>query len=128
MPTDVGTGATIAFSSSLFAEILSIDFSGLTREAVDTTKMSTTTSRTFIPGDLYDPGELTVELNFDQDGGYLAAASAAPATVTVQLPDGAGTAQWTASGFLTNLDWTAPLEDKMTATATLKLTGNVGVA
>lgn len=124
---EIGTGATITFSSSFFAKIKNINWTGIERPAIDTTNMGTTTARTYVPGDLYDAGELEVEM-------LLAAETAAPITgaaetVTVTLPsEGAGsTSTWVASGFLTGFQWGAPLEEMQTATATIKFSGAITV-
>lgn len=124
---EIGTGATITFSSSFFAKIKNINWTGIERPAIDTTNMATTTARTYVPGDLYDAGELEVEM-------LLAAETAAPITgaaetVTVTLPsEGAGsTSTWAASGFLTGFQFGAPLEEMQTATATIKFSGAITV-
>jgi len=51
---DVGTGATIGFSTSFFATATSFSWSGVSREALDTTTLATTAAKTYMPGDLYD--------------------------------------------------------------------------
>jgi hypothetical protein len=78
-----------------------------------------------MPGDYYDPGELTVEMLFDADAepAYLVTDVAEPITITFP-----GSSTWVADGFLTGFEWTAPLEDVMTATVTLKLTGDITVS
>jgi len=122
--TDVGTGSTITFSSGFFGEILSIGWSGISREAIETSHMGTTGGRTFIPGDLYDPGELSVELNFEATDDVTTPIAAAAETVTVTFP---GSDTWAASGFMTSFEITDPLEDKMTASATIKFSGDITV-
>ena len=128
MATDIGTGATISFDdeSSFMAEITDISWDGIDRAAIDISHMGTVGGRTFLPGDLYDPGELTVELHLDQDTTPPWDESAE--TVTVTLKDGAATATWVATGFLTGFNWNAPLEDKMTATAVIKFTDEIAVS
>jgi hypothetical protein len=127
MPAFLGTGATIAFSTGFFAEILSMEWSGIARESIDTTHAGTATWKTFMPASLSDPGELTVELHLDAD--TAAPINAAPETVTVTLPsNGAGnTSTWAAQGFMTAFSFSAPMEDKQTATATIKFTGAITV-
>ena len=127
MPTDIGTGATLSFTGDWDAEILSLSWDGISREAIDTSHMGTTVARTFIPADLYDPGELTVEFNLDPDYDIETVMTATAETVAVVLQDGAGTANWSASGFITSYSWAAPLEDKMTGSATIKLTGSITI-
>ena len=65
---DIGTGATIAFSaSSTTYDLTSIEISDVSREAIDTTNLGTTVARTFIPTDLYDPGSIDIEFDYDDD-------------------------------------------------------------
>jgi hypothetical protein len=127
MPAFLGTGATIAFQTGFFAEILSLEWSGIAREPIETSHAGTSTWKTFIPGRLSDPGELSVELHLDAD--TAAPINAAAETITVTLPsNGAGdTSTWSASGFMTSFSFSAPMEDKQTATATIKFTGAITV-
>jgi len=130
MATNVGTGSTITFSSGFFGEILSIGWSGINREAVETSHMGTTGGRTFIPGDLYDPGELSVELNFEATDDVTTPITSAAETVTVTIPNSptaTTVSTWAASGFMTSFEVTDPMEDKMTASATIKFTGDITV-
>lgn len=122
MTAAVGTGTTITFNSGFFAEILSANWSGFERAAIDTTNFATTTARTFIPGDLYDPGEIEVELAFQPDTEL--PLDQAAETVTITWPDGS---TWAGSAFMRAGSITAPLEEKMTATATLKFSGAITV-
>ncbi len=123
MATDVGTGSTITFSSGFMAEINNISHSGISRESVDTSHMGTTTARTFIPGDLFDPGEITVELNFNTNVKPPILEAAETVTVTFPTSD-----TWAASGFMTSFEYDDPFEGKMTATATIKFSGDITVA
>lgn len=124
---EIGTGATITFSSSFFGKIRNISWSGISRPSIDTTHTGTTTARTFTPGDLYDAGELQVEVLFAAE--TAAPITGAAETVTVTLPsEGAGsTSTWAASGFLTGFEFQSPLEEMQVATATIKFSGAITV-
>lgn len=130
---DISTGAAITFSSGFFAEVLNIDWSGISRESIDTTHFGTTQasagefgSRTFIPGDLSDPGELSVEMHFNPDDDVPIESVAETVTLTFDLVAGDTTpANWEGTGFMTSFDVGMPLEDKMTATAVIKFSGNI---
>lgn len=123
---DVTTGASITFSSGFFAEITNIGHSGINRGSVDVTHMGTTDAREFMPTDLYDAGELSVELQFDPDSSPPIDQAAETVTVTFPTPSGGVSgATWAADGFMTDFEYTGPLEDKMTATATIKFTGTI---
>lgn len=117
--TDIGTGSTITFAG-YSAEVLDISWSGISREAIDISHMGTTGGRAFKPGDLYDPGEITVEYHFKSTAAPPMTATAD--TITITFPD---LADWSAQGFMTGFEFHDPLEDKMTARATFKITGAI---
>ena len=125
---DIGTGTTITFGTSGFtSELLSISWSGIARESVHTSHMGTAApgadkfgNRTFLPGDLADPGEITAEFHFDPSQDPII--NEAAETITITFPSGS---TWAASGFVTSFEFDDPMEDKMTATVVVKLSGNV---
>ena len=123
----IGTGASIAFATTAFvSEVLSINGSGMSRESIDTTHLGTTLNRTFTPGDLVDRGEFEIELHLDPDEAIPIDQPAEVITVTFsKVPADATAANWVFTGFMTNFDFAIPLEDKMTATATIKVTGAI---
>ena len=122
---DIGTGTTITFSTGFFAEIVDISGPEASRESVQVSHMGTTTAHIFLPTDLVDWGDLTVELLLDPQ--TKPPVNAVAETVTITFPDSAATT-WAFSGFMTGFDLGIPLEDRMTATATIKVTGDVTVA
>jgi hypothetical protein len=127
MGIDIGTSATVTFATSGFtACIRDISVSGISREAVETTCMDTSNARTFIPGDLYDPGEVSMEILFNPDTDLPLNGAAEVITITYPLGTGETSAATLAgTGFLTAVDWTVPLEDVMTASVTFKFTGEL---
>lgn len=136
MAVDIGTGTTIVFGTSGFnAEVTDVDWGGLSREAIETTHLGTAVagagkvgSKTYIPGDLSDPGEISLTGHFNPNLKPPMEAAAETITVTFPLPAGGTTpATWVASGFMTAFAETTPLEDKMGFTATIKITGNITV-
>lgn len=116
---EISTGITITFDSGFHAQILNVDWSGMERAMIDTTHMGTTVARTFKAVDLFDAGELSVELHF--------AAQVRPPidndaeTCTLTFPGGT---TWACTAAMSGFTFGAPLEDKMTATATLKFSGD----
>lgn len=126
MATDVGTGTTITLTgvdATLLADITSIEWSGWSMESVETTNMGSTSARSFISADLYDPGEITIEGHFDSTQDLPSWGTTAAIVITFAA---VGTAnRWTVDGFLTEFSISDPLEDVMTFTATLKATGAV---
>jgi hypothetical protein len=131
---DIGTGATITFgTSSWTAELLDIQWSGISRESVETSHMGTAApgvgkfgNRTHIPGDLSDPGELRIQFHLDPDDEPPIDQPAETITVAFPLVSGDATpANWAGSGFATDFSLSVPLEDKMTGEMTVKFTGNI---
>jgi predicted secreted protein len=126
---DQGFGSTITFASSFVGSIRTIDWSGLTRNPLDTTHMGTTNGwMTYLPSDLKDAGELTVEVFFDpsKDWKTQIGAAAATCTLTFPVPTGGTTAGTIAgSAFLTSFEVNDPYDDVMTATIKLRFTGEL---
>lgn len=125
---DVTTGATLtAGTSGWTAELTGINVSGVSRPAIDVTHLGSTTWREFVAGDLIDPGSIEIEGHLQPDDALDSIQDVAE-TWTIQFAasggDGTG-ASWAASGFMTDFNTTGPLEDKMTFTATIKLTGAI---
>ena len=121
----ITTGLTVTYQSGFLAEIVDFTWSGMSREDIETTNFSTTGARTFTPSTLYDPGELSVELIFDPSTTPMTPIAAAAETVTVTFSDAAPASTLAASGYMREFEVAGPLEDRMTATATLKLSGAI---
>jgi len=131
---DVGTGLSLTFSTSGYsAEVIDVAWNGISRNSIETSHMGTAAAgagtfgnRTFIPGHLSDPGELRVTVHFNPD--TLPPIDATAETVTLTYDESGGDtsgATWSATGFVTGFEMAAPLDDKMTADVTVKLSGNV---
>jgi len=119
---EIGTGCTISYSSSFFAEILSITPPGPSREAINVSHMGTTAAHVFKAVDLVDWGELEVEMAFDPSTSI--PIDSAEEQIVITFPDSSSSTM-TFQGFMTGFTMSIPLEDKMTATATIKVTGAV---
>jgi len=108
------------------AEVFSITPPSDTVDVVDATHMlSPNRTREFIDG-LIDPGEASFEMNFipggDGDDAIQAWKAAGGAkTCQIKYPNGV---TWTFTGILTGYEPTVPVDDRMTATVTLKVTGS----
>jgi hypothetical protein len=123
MAADTGFGITIAFDSGFLAEIIDVTPPAVSREAIDTSHTATTNGKmTFMPSDLIDGGELQVEIHFVPS--EVPPISSAAETVTITF--GSGTT-WAFSGFLTNYEPAAPIDDRMTATVTIKVSGAITI-
>ncbi len=125
---EIGTGTTITFegASTFFARVNSLDWGGFSRESIETTHLGTATARTFMPGDLYDPGELTVSLQHGLDA-TLPSINGSSQNIIIEFPAHtlANGAKWSAFGFMTGYDINIALEERIDATCTLKFTGAI---
>ena len=122
----VGTGTTISFESGFLAEILDVTPPGMSRESIATSHMGTAdNAHTFTPAKLVDYGELSVDIGFDPSAEppITDAASA----IVITFPDSTAST-WTFNGFMTGYEAADPLEDRMTASCTIKVTGKITVA
>lgn len=131
---EISTGATITFSSSFFAtagnQITNISISDWARPAIDVAHFGTSAVKDFLAGDLTDPGAITVEFLLDAT---TTPPFAAIETTVITFPGVTGQIwTWTTAGdnkgaFLTDFSIDMPLEDVMTGSATLKLSGVVAI-
>jgi len=133
-PVDVGTGTTItAGTSSWTASLTRVNHSGIERVSLDTSHMGTAApgagkfgNRTFVPGDLSDPGTLEIEAFFNPDTEPPVDQVAETWTVTFPLFAGDATpATWAASGFAVSFGFDNGLEELMTIRMDVKLSGNI---
>ena len=140
---DLGTGAIFSFPTggTTHAQVVSAEWSDISRPSIKTTYMGTAPGGTgtsiiaydtFIPGDMIDPGQVALEMHFDTNNcgtatsGLLGLIQGAAGTFNIQWPLSGteGTrAVWAASGFVTGASVSTPLEDKIMANVTLKLSG-----
>lgn len=127
---DIGYGASITFSSSFFTQIIDMSVSGVSRTSVDISHFASTNAyRTFMPGDLKDPGELEVQHNFLTNAlaAFKTAMAAASASGTITYPvpafGGASAGTEVVNMFATNHSHTIPGDDRMVGTMTIKLSG-----
>ena len=124
----VADGATITFGTSGFsAQVTGFSWGGVTREAIDTTHLGTAAptagnigNKTSIPSTMVDPGELSLDIHINPDA--FPPLHGDPETITVTWNSGA---TWVCSGYATGFDIDAQLENKVTGTLTIKMTGEV---
>jgi hypothetical protein len=109
-------GTTLSFGA-FFAKLTSIRLTGVERDAVDVTNADSTTLRQYVPNDVYDAGEIEVEMLFDAASTPPMTGAAATATITWKdLNTSTGTA------FMTSFEPAGQERDAMRATARLKIT------
>lgn len=83
---DTGTGATFSLSvSNQSSAIRSITMPEFAVEDIETTHLGTTNFKTYIPSDLTEPGEITIEYLFDATSDAIIARGA-DEIVTVTWP------------------------------------------
>jgi hypothetical protein len=126
---DIGTGATLTYAG-LTANLMSVEVSGVAREAIESSHLGTTTARTFVVGDLYDPGTIEAEIQYDTEDPMTNMAvyddAASVLTLTFPLATGDATAATlAASAFVVDHSISVGLEELVTATFTFKLSGAI---
>lgn len=131
---DVGTGTTLTFGTSAYsAELLSIDWGGIERPAINVDHMGVAAAGAgemanglMIPGDITSPGEITATVHFNPENEPPVDAVAETITVTFPLAAGDSTpASFACSGFVSAVSIGVPLEEKMTLDLTITLSGNI---
>lgn len=131
---DTAHGTTIVFGTSSFdAEVVGYGLSGQSRTMIDTTHLGTAApsantihNRTFLPSDISDPGELTLDIHFNPEN--LPPINGPLETITLTFPLASGDSTptiYTFSGAVSGFEETSALDDKMTATMTVKISGAI---
>lgn len=120
---DSGYGTTLTFDTGFFAEIQDVGLDGMARDAIETTHMETTNgARTFIASDLFDNGEVGVEMSYDPQESPPIDQPAE--TLTITAPNGATIA---GTAFMTANSMAIPMGDRMTQSVTLKWSGEITI-
>jgi hypothetical protein len=137
----LGYGSKLSLGSSTAAsatytelgEVTSIGGPGYSTDAVDVTHMQSPDAfREFVVG-LTDPGELSLEMNYVPGGAtemlldelYDIPPQSRARRWRQEFPDGNVAIHF---GFMTNWERNIPLDDKMSMTVTIKLTGRSALA
>lgn len=120
---EIGTGSSLSFDSSYFGKILNMTWTGPTRPSIEITHFASVAAREFMPGDVYDPGELAVEALCDPSTKIPPIGSGEEVDILLTFPNsGGGASSWKADGFMVDYSVTLPLEDKIVCNATIKFT------
>jgi len=132
MSTDADIGYCTLFKSGsplvTFAEVTGLTPPSIARDSVDAShEESPEAWREFIPG-MKDGGEVSFEFNSNPNGPSAAVLAAerdleGQAEVLPRPILFRSGAYWSFNAFLTGWETDAPLDDKMTGTATFKITG-----
>ena len=121
-----GTGASIALATTGITLLAtSIQGQGISWSSLDTTHLGTTVAKTFIRGELYDPGTIAVTFLCEPDTMDTLIGCAASETITITYPD-VGAATEASLGFVTNIDsGSLEVDAVSTGSLTIKRTGAV---
>lgn len=121
-----GLGATFVLGATTITELTNISTPNFSSDDIDvTTHASSTTFREFVKG-LTDAGEITIEGNMnytDYNNVYASAITTSTYTATINLPTTPSVTRWVATVYNKSLESEAPFDDKISFTATFKITG-----
>jgi len=120
-----GTGSEFTFSG-ITAELLDISGPGIERGAIDVSHMTTVDAHVFIGKALVDYGEVKLELAFDGELPTTPMSNTTAASMAIKWGMGESCKTWSFNALMTKFEPKAPLEDKMTASATFKISGKPG--
>lgn len=120
-----GDGGTPTEVFTTIANVTSIEGPGIEREEIDVTAHDTENNfMEFVPG-LVDPGEVEIEVNYDPSEHDALVADFddnEPRNWRLVFPDADATT-WQFSAFLSEFSPEAPVDDKLAASMTFKVTG-----
>ena len=135
MAKDIGQGTYVTFgnivgNAATHYAVNSVSLGGVSRDVVDASHLLTSGGKEFIGSEYYDPGELTLEIHHDPSLNpinLLTNVSTAQACTIFFANGGTSTAKWSAYGFASAFEASAPKDDMMTGSLTIKLSGNLNV-
>lgn len=125
-----GLGTILAINGDDVAEVTNIGGPGIAADTIDVSSHNSLADddayRTFVAG-LIDGGEISLEGNLTD----VAAAnvlltqlnSRTEESMTITFPAAAGVNTWTFDGIVTNFETNAPHDDKLSFSASIKVTG-----
>lgn len=138
MGSDIGQGATVSFGAILTNSTTSntfkvnnVNWGGITRDVVDASHMLTSGGKDFVASEIYDPGELSIEIQYDPSVNPITPLTNATTAQVVYMrfpSGGTATYAWSAHGYMSGFEAGIPRDDMMTGTVTIKLSGNVTTA
>lgn len=124
-----GTGTPLTYSD--IAEVTDLKGPGMKVDAIEATGYDSDGAKEYIGG-LLDGGEVSLELNFvPTDTGHVALRTAFMAKnvgdYQIVFPDTPST-KWSFQALITGFELATPVDDKVTATVTLQITGTPTLA
>lgn len=135
MAHDIGQGTYVTFgnivgSGTSSYKVNTVSLSGVSRDVVDASHLLTDGGKEFIASGYYDPGELSLEIHHDPEVNPVDLLTNVGTNQVVSIHFAAGgsaTVMWSAYGFASSFDASAPKDDMMTGTLTIKLSGDLAV-
>ncbi len=135
MANDIGQGTYVTFgtivgSAATCYKVNSVSLGGVSRDVVDASHLLTSGGKEFIASEYYDPGELSLEIHHDPSLNPVALLTNVGTAQVVNIifaNGGTSTAKWSSYGFASGFEASAPKDDMMTGTLTVKLSGNLNV-
>lgn len=130
---DPAQGTVFSWRATTISEIVSFTGPAITRDLIDVANLSSTV-RPYIDCGVYDPGEVTLELNFQADTAIhdqLAddcISGTAGALVVTFLNGTAATNTYSCNAIVTAFTPAGSVADKLTGSVTIKGTGAVTIA
>lgn len=120
-----GHGSLLTFTG-LNANIIKINPPGMKRDAIEKTHMATAVAKQYMPADLIDAGDISLECEFN--AGELPPIDGPPGTLVIVWGNEEGdTWTWT-NAFMTDYQpGSAETSAKMTASLTFKLNGKPAI-
>jgi hypothetical protein len=129
MAIDIGQGTFVGFGTALHTatgyKITGVNHGGVSRAVADATHM-TSVAKEFVASSVYDPGELSVEVLFDpaiRPTADLANVATNQVVNVYWASGGTATTLWSAFGYAQAFEAGAQMEDMMSGTLTIKLSG-----
>ena len=122
-----GVGTVFKRATVAVAEVNSISGPNMTRDTIDVTSLDSTGGYREFIGGFRDGGEVTLNVNFTRDGydDFLVDFQASTTqSYSIELPD-TGTTTFSFAGIVTALGTGVPMDDKVTADVTIKISGQV---
>lgn len=122
----IGFGVLFKKTTTVIAEVIDISGPGYTRDAVEATSTDSDDNYKEYVAGLMDAGEVTIEMHFISDATQESLLTdlntAAPASYNIVFPTPT-TKTCTFNGLITAWQPAAPIQDMMTLSVTVKITG-----
>lgn len=133
MAIDIGQGTFVTFAplmgnAATHYKVNSVSLGGVSRDVVDASHLLTVGGKEFIASEFYDPGELSLEIHHDPSLNPVALLTNVASNQVCSIVfanGGTSTLVWSAFGFASAFEASAPKDDMMTGSLTIKLSGNL---